>query len=112
LIYLNNKELIDEQLSNVSDYVNTQLDTTKKITGKYAEDAAACAKATAADLQLKVQGYTQKKTETNGHSKANPATVHAHDSLSNGSSSVSAEFPDVPIDEPSLGDAAQEPILA
>jgi hypothetical protein len=109
LIYINNKEVIDEQLRNASNFVNDKLDTTKKLTGKYAEDAAARAKATAADLQSKVQGYTHKKAETNGHSKVDAT---AHDAI-NGSSATSdfnPELPNVPHHNPI--DSAREPILA
>ncbi|KAA8914546.1 Reticulon-domain-containing protein [Sphaerosporella brunnea] len=97
LIYINNKELIDEQILHVSEIINAQMENTKKITGKYAEDAAARARATAAELQTKVQGMTHKaavKTEaTNGNE-----TVH--------------DYPKVPTHEPVAEPAVDEPILA
>lgn len=110
LIYINNKELIDEQLHNASELVNAKFDSTKKLTGKYAEDVAARAKTTAADLQSKVQNYTTKKTEANGHSKTAPSTTSAHGDGPSSSERVT-EFPDVPVNELPSGDA-REPLLA
>ena len=92
LIYINNKELIDEQIQRASDMVNSQVETTKKLTGKYAEEAAVHVRTTAADLQSKVQTYTKsptKKTEA-------PSNTSTHD------------YPAVPTHEP----AVDEPILA
>ncbi|KAI5848932.1 Reticulon-domain-containing protein [Tricharina praecox] len=103
LIYINNKELIDEQIQRVSDMVNSQVETTKKLTGKYAEEAAVRAKATAADLQSKVQTYTKstsKKPEA-------PSTTSAHEYLSK-DSEVVHDYPAVPSHEPHVN----EPLLS
>lgn len=114
LIYINNKELIDEQLRNASDFVNAKFDTTKKLTEKYAEDAAARAKATAADLQSKVHGYTHKKAETNGHSTTSPTAASVHDILKDVPTPPSSnpDLPDVPDREPTYDNPAREPIFA
>jgi len=96
LIYINNKELIDEQIQRASDLVNSQVETTKKLTGKYAEEAAVRARATAADLQSKVQTYTKsspKKPE-------GPSTTSAQDFLSKDNGAD--EHPVVPANEPLL----------
>jgi hypothetical protein len=109
LIYINNQELIDDQIRRASEMANAQFDSTKKLTGKYAEDAAARARATATELQAKVQGYASsakssvKKTD-------GPATDTAHEH-SNGKEHH--EYPQVPTTEPQAAQpAADEPLLA
>jgi len=96
LVYINNKELIDEQIQRASDLVNSQVETTKKLTGKYAEEAAVRARATASDLQSKVQTYTKsspKKPE-------GPSTTSAQDFLSGDNGTD--EHPIAPANEPLL----------
>ncbi|KAI5821210.1 Reticulon-domain-containing protein [Pyronema omphalodes] len=115
LIYLNNKEVIDDQIKLASDFVNAQLESTKKVTSKYAAEVAARAQHTAADIQSKVQTYTHKTSpsatpipvKSNGNG---PSTATAHDFLS-GAPSVPANppYPRVPVAHPSVED---EPLTA
>jgi len=109
LIYINNKELIDEQIQRASDIVNAQLESTKKVTGKYAEDAAARARATAADLQTKVQAYTGKTSPPASspvQTKSEvPSTTTVHDYLSGAPNAPNTplathDYPKVPAKEP------------
>jgi len=108
LIYINNQEVIDEQINHLAELVNAQLDSGKKLTEKYAGDAITQIKAKTADLQSKAQEYTngKKAVHTNGtngtngtHSKPAASTLNAHDFLS--------DAPDAPTHEPF--DASQEP---
>lgn len=108
LIYISNKKLIDTQLQRASEIVNAQLEKTKKLTGKYAEDAAVRAKATAADLQTKVQGYTRKASPATVKSEA-PSSAAARDFLNGHSAPLAPhEYPKVPTTEPAL----DEPLAA
>ncbi|KAI5797681.1 Reticulon-domain-containing protein [Geopyxis carbonaria] len=108
LLYLNNKEFVDEQLHNVSEIVNAQLDSGKKLTEQYAGEAAARAKATAADLSSKVQGYT------GGLKSTQPTDINSVSEPSQGLATDS-EFPSVPKHDFSVDkahDAPIEPLLA
>jgi len=100
LIYINNQELIDEQIRKASDVVNQQLSSGKKLADKYAGDAINAAKATTADLTQKVQGYTGgRKTSA----PTSPSTASARDVLSSAPtppSSNPTKFPDAPTTEP------------
>ena len=112
LIYINNKELIDEQVQHASDLYNAQLESTKKVTSKYAEDAAAHARAKAADLQSKVQAYTNKAAPRAPSSPAETraevpsgASAHAYymSSAPNAPSTpLGSDYPRVPSKEPGL----------
>jgi hypothetical protein len=102
LIYLNNKELIDEQIQRAAEFLNAQLEQAKKITGKYAEEAAAQARATAAELQTKVQGMTHK-------SPVKPATPST---ASLNGKDTTPEYPKVPTHEPVSEPALDEPLIA
>ena len=110
LIYINNKELIDGQVQHASDLVNAQLESTKKVTGKYAEDAAARARATAADLQSKVQAYTSKASPADTRAEVPSASVP--DYLSNAPNAPTTPldnvYPKVPSKEPGLN----EPVMS
>jgi len=86
LIYLQNKDIIDEQICQANEFANAQLANGRQITEKYANDAAARARATAADLTHKVQEYASKK------SPAVKSEAVSHDGPSH-------EFPDVPRSE-------------
>ncbi|KAF8537593.1 Reticulon-domain-containing protein [Trichophaea hybrida] len=114
LIYINNKELIDEQIQRASDIVNAQVESTKKVTGKYAEDAAARARATAADVQTRLQAYTGKTSPPASQTKSEvPSTASAHDYLSGAPNAPDTplgthDYPKVPTQEPAL----DEPLLA
>jgi hypothetical protein len=88
LIYLQNQELIDEQIRLGNELVNAQLANGRQLTEKYAGEAAARARATAGDLSQKVQGYTQNVRGTS------PAAT------------TKREFPAAPVHEPALNGAS------
>jgi len=121
LIYINNKEAIDEQLQHVSQLVNARVEHSKKLTEQYAGEAAARAKATAAELQSKVQEYTHsgRKSSETKKSATSPvetvrSTASARDILSDAPDAPKSEreFPTAPTKEPSVGNLASEPLLA
>ncbi|TGZ78158.1 hypothetical protein EX30DRAFT_343539 [Ascodesmis nigricans] len=104
LIYLQNKQLIDEQLHRANVLINEKLKTGRNMTEKYAKDALTAAQATTADLSQKVQGYTARKSPE-------PAKPVA--------SALDREFPEVPAGDlkkrtgiPEKHDPATDPILA
>lgn len=99
LIYINNQELIDAQISKASEFLNQQLNTGKQLSEKYAGEAAARAKATASDLTAKVQEYTGRKG-----SESSPASPLQ-------SRVAEPDFPTAPTDEPIKHEEA-EPLLA
>lgn len=103
LIYISNKQFIDEQLKRASEIVNAQVENTKQLTGKYAEDAAVRARATAAELQSKVHSYTHT---------ASPVQK-TEQSVKNGNKvqASSFEFPKTPDTEPASTYKVNEPIL-
>ena len=57
LVYMTNKELIDEQLSNASDIVNTQANQVKDLAGHHTARAQETVKAYAGDYSAKAQSY-------------------------------------------------------
>lgn len=103
LIYLNNKEFVDEQLHTVSEIVNTQIESGKKLTEQYAGEATARAKATAVDLSSKVQVYTGGLKST--LPTATNSAQHPH---------TESEFPSAPKNDPNIDnvDRSAEPLLA
>ena len=108
MVYLQNKDIIDEQICQANEFANAQLANGRQITEKYANDAAARARATAADLTQKVHEYASKKSPTVEKSQA--ASFSQHDGPSH-------EFPDVPRSEvgaDSAGElrAAPEPLFS
>ncbi|CAZ83119.1 unnamed protein product [Tuber melanosporum] len=110
LIYLQNQEVIDEQIQWANEYANAQLANGRQIAEKYIDDASVRARATASELTQKVQGYAGKKS---------PATEKSQASSLPENNSPSHEFPDVPksgfpaVDgESDVKAAAPEPIVA
>lgn len=109
LVYLNNQEFIDEKIQQVTDLLNAQIETGKKLSEEYAGDAIAKARATAMDLSHKVQGYTGGAHKSSEPAKADGASDEKH-------GIDQSEFPSAPTSEPVHEekplDVAQEPIMA
>lgn len=110
LAYLQNQELVDEQIQWANEYANAQLVNGRQIAEKYIDEASVRARATAVELTQKVQVYAGKKSPTAEKSQASPHSAN------NG---PSHQFPDAPkSDFPAVDDesdakvAAPEPILA
>jgi len=110
LAYLQNQELVDEQIQWANEYANAQLVNGRQIAEKYIDEASVRARATAVELTQKVQVYAGKKSPTAEKSQTSPQSAN------NG---PSHQFPDAPkSDFPAVDDesdakvAAPEPILA
>lgn len=83
LIYLQNREFIDEQICQGGKVANAQLINGRHLTEKYAVEAAARARTTVGDLSQKFQVYTRGTT---------PHVTATEEKKS--------EFPTAPIHEP------------
>ncbi|PWW74571.1 hypothetical protein C7212DRAFT_209511, partial [Tuber magnatum] len=110
LIYLQNQEVIDEQIQWANEYANAQLANGRQMAEKYIDDASMRARATATELTQKVQSYAGKKSPTTEKSQASSLSEN---------NSPAHEFPDAPksdipaVDgESDVKAAAPEPILA
>lgn len=56
-VYINNKEVIDQQLENVTQIVNSQAHQVRDLAGHHAERASSTVKAYAGDYSAKAQNY-------------------------------------------------------
>lgn len=118
LIYLNNQQVIDEQLRRASNLVNEKLKTGRNLTEKYAKDALTAAQATTADLSQKVQGYTARKPTSPTKDHKAPSAASARDFLNKHDDGIDHKFPDAPTGDfnrskvPEKHDPATDPLLA
>ena len=107
LIYLSNKELIDEHLSNASNIVNTQANQVKDLAGHHTARAQETVKAYAGDYSAKAQSYigsargrsnspevTSPKSEANAPLKSEPGSDPKYSP---------SDFPHAPKQEPTAG---------
>jgi len=91
LVYLQNQEAIDEQLSQISEIVNQKLTHARGMSEKYAQDAAAQARAATAQLGERFHEITA------GRKSPTPAVKNEKEPIAPVSSSIREEdFPEAP----------------
>ena len=105
LIYKNNKEIIDQQLENASQVVNSQASQVRDIAGHHAGRASSTVKAYAGDYTSKAQNYIgsargrSNSPEVSYSSSSPPIKSEPGSSPSYNSS----DFPHAPKQEPTSG---------
>ena len=111
LIYVNNKELIDHQLANASEVVNSQANQVKDLAGHHTARATNTVKAYAGDYSAKAQEYIgsargrsnspeiPNKSAANTPLKAGPGAPPSYSS---------SDFPHAPKQEPISGITSHE----
>ena len=107
LVYMTNKELIDEQLSNASDIVNTQANQVKDLAGHHTARAQETVKAYAGDYSAKAQSYigNARGRSTSPEIASSKPAGNAPTTSGPGSSPKysSSDFPHAPKQEPTPG---------
>ena len=99
LIYMTNKELIDEHLNNASQVVNNQTSQLRDLAGHHTARASETVKAYAGDYTSKAQEYIgsargNTKSMANAPTKSEPGS---------GPSYSASDFPHAPKQEPTPG---------
>ena len=107
LIYMTNKELIDEHLANASEVVNSQANQVKDLAGHHTARAQETVKAYAGDYSTKAQNYigsargrsnspevSSSKSMANAPVKSEPGSAPKYSS---------SDFPHAPKQEPTAG---------
>lgn len=109
LVYVNNKEIIDQQINNITQIINSQANQVKEIAGHHAERATSTVKAYAGDYSAKAQNYIG-----NARGRSNSPEVNTSSSQPNKSGPGSApnysssDFPHAPKQEPTLGTTSHQ----
>ena len=106
LIYVNNRELIDERLNNVSNIINSQAEQVKDLAGHHASRASETVKTYAGDYTAKAQEYIgsvrgrSTSAEVSGNPMVNAPVVSEPGAPPSYNSS---DFPHAPKQEPVPG---------
>lgn len=100
LIYISNKEIIDQQLNHATHVINSQASQVRDLAGHHAGRASDTVKAYAGDYSAKAQNYI-------GSSRSRPNSSDLSNSgIKSGASNPayrSSDFPHVPKQEPTSG---------
>ena len=107
LIYINNKEFIDEHLANAHEVVNSQANQVKELAGQHTARYSETMKQYAGDYSAKAQGYigsARNKAPDMGRNSSAPSTAgpDSNPGLS------SQDFPHAPKQEPTPGIASHQ----
>ena len=96
LVYINNKEVIDQQLSQASEILNQQANQVKDLAQHHTARATESAKALAGDYSSKAQNYIGRARSTSPEVpiKSEPGSSPAY---------TSSDFPHAPKQEPTPG---------
>lgn len=100
LIYMTNKELIDEHLKNASDAMNKQTNQVRDLAGHHTARASETVKAYAGDYTSKAQEYISNTRSTSSKPMAN---TPAKSEPGSGPNYSSSDFPHAPKQEPTAG---------
>lgn len=107
LIYMTNKELIDEHISKASDVVNTQATQVKDLAGHHTARAQETVKAYAGDYSAKAQNYIGsargRSTSPEVASSKSMANVPMKSEPGSAPNYSPSDFPHAPKQEPTSG---------
>jgi hypothetical protein len=97
LVYISNREIIDEQIDNAQKMINAQASQVKELANQHTANATGLVKQYASDYSVKAQEYIGNKP------KAQPAP-----------NVKQSDFPQAPNDEPisQAASSEKEPLLA
>lgn len=109
LIYINNKEIIDQQINNATKLINSQASQVKEIAGHHAGRATSTVKAYAGDYSAKAQNYIGsargRSTSPEVNTSSPPPTKSQPGDAPNYSAS---DFPHAPKQEPTPGTTSHQ----
>lgn len=110
LIYVNNKEVINQQLQNVSNIVNTQASQVKDLAGHHTTRATETVKAYAGDYSSKAQNYIggAKARATSPESTSTSTNAPLKSELGDRPTYTSSDFPHAPKQELTPGVTSHE----
>lgn len=109
LIYINNKQIIDEQLENITELINSQATQVKEIAGHHAERATSTVKAYAGDYSAKAQNYIGNARGRSTSPEVNvPSAQPIKSEPGNPPKYSSTDFPHAPKQEPTPGTTSHE----
>ena len=109
LIYVNNREIIDEQIENVTRLINSQATQVKEIAGHHAERATSTVKAYAGDYSAKAQNYIGNARGRSTSPEVNiPSAQPIKSEPGNPPNYSSSDFPHAPKQEPTLGTTSHQ----
>lgn len=109
LIYINNKEIIDEQIENITRLINSQATQVKEIAGHHAERATSTVKAYAGDYSAKAQNYIGNARGRSTSPEVNtPSAQPIKSEPGNPPNYSSSDFPHAPKQEPTPGTTSHQ----
>lgn len=109
LIYINNKEIIDQQIQNITEVINSQANQVKEIAGHHAERATSTVKAYAGDYSAKAQEYIGSARGRSSSPEVNTSPAPPTKS-GPGDAPIynSSDFPHAPKQEPTVGTTSHQ----
>ena len=108
LVYINNKEIIDQQLQNASEIVNSQATQVKDLAGQHTARATETVKAYAGDYTSKAQNYIGSAKARATSPDVNSTTAASKSEPGDRSMYSSSDFPHAPKQEPTPGVTSHE----
>lgn len=109
LIYINNREIIDEQIENITQVINSQATQVKEIAGHHAERATSTVKAYAGDYSAKAQNYIGNARGRSNSPEVNTSSAPPNKSgPGNPPNYTSSDFPHAPKQEPTPGTTSHQ----
>lgn len=109
LIYINNKEIIDEQIENITHLINSQATQVKEIAGHHAGRATSTVKAYAGDYSAKAQNYignARGRSTSPEVNTSSPQPIKSEPGIPPNYSS--SDFPHAPKQEPTQGTTSHQ----
>lgn len=109
LIYIKNKEVIDQQIENITQVINSQATQVKELAGHHAERATSTVKAYAGDYSTKAQNYIGNARGRSNSPEVNVSSAQPNKSgPSNPPNYSSSDFPHAPKQEPTSGTTSHQ----
>jgi hypothetical protein len=108
LVYVNNKEIIDEQINNVTNVVNSQASQVKEIAGHHAERATSTVKAYAGDYSAKAQNYIGSGRGRSKSPEVNTSAPPTKSGPADAPNYSSSDFPHAPKQELTPGTTSHQ----
>ena len=103
LVYINNKQIIDQQINNITEVINSQATQVKEIAGHHAERATSTVKAYAGDYSAKAQNYIGNARGRSNSPEVNTSSQPIKSGPGNPPNYSSSDFPHAPKQEPTSG---------
>ena len=109
LVYVNNKEVIDQQIDKVTEVINSQASQVKEIAGHHAERATSTVKAYAGDYSAKAQTYIGNARGRSNSPEVTTSSPQPTKSEPGDAPNYSpSDFPHAPQQEPAPGTTSHQ----